>query len=114
MMRWMREWLRGRRGRRADGARARSAALARLDDLAESGGSDRPRLVSPPPPPFMPTPMTACDPATPADVLWIIARDHPQLRRWLVANPKASAELLEYVAQAGGPGVREALLILLG
>ena len=30
------------------------------------------------------------------------------MRRWIIANPHADAGLLEYIAQAGGPGVHEA------
>ncbi|MBT1160631.1 hypothetical protein JS541_01895 [Bifidobacterium sp. SO1] len=69
--------------------------------------------MSPPQPPLLLTPLVACDPTTDMDILWHIAREAPELRRWLVANPRADAALLEYVAQAGGPGVREALTILL-
>lgn len=54
----------------------------------------------------------ACDPMTPRDVLWRIARDEPGLRRWIVANPAADAALLEFVSQVGGPYVRESLQIL--
>ena len=57
--------------------------------------------------------LLACDPATAPEVLWFIAEHEPELRRWLVANPSADAALLEYVAQAGGPGVNRALTILL-
>ena len=59
------------------------------------------------------SPLLACDPATAPEVLWFIAEHEPELRRWLVANPSADAALLEYVAQAGGPGVNRALTILL-
>ena len=69
--------------------------------------------LEPPEPPIALTPLVACDPATDTDVLWHIAREAPELRRWLVANPKADAELLEYVSQAGGPGVKLALEVLL-
>lgn len=69
--------------------------------------------LRPPQPPIKLTPLLACDPDTDTDVLWHIARHAPELRRWLVANPKADAALLEYVAQAGGPGVRDALTVLL-
>lgn len=55
----------------------------------------------------------AANPATDRELLWHIARTRPDLRRWLVANPAADATLLEYVSQAGGPGVRQALEILL-
>lgn len=68
---------------------------------------------SPPQPPVMLSPLLACDPQTDEDVLWYIAQYAPDLRQWLVANPNASAELLEYVAQSGGPGVNRALTILL-
>ena len=51
-------------------------------------------------------------PETAIEVLWRIARDEPELRRWLVINPKADASLLEYVSQAGGPGVKQALNVL--
>ena len=65
------------------------------------------------PPPLRLSPLLACDPATAPEVLWFIAEHEPELRRWLVANPSADAALLEYVAQAGGPGVNRALTILL-
>lgn len=55
----------------------------------------------------------ACDPETEPEVLWWIARHMPSLRRWIVANPAADADLLEYISQAGGPYVRESLQILL-
>ncbi|NEG70515.1 hypothetical protein F6S87_07910 [Bifidobacterium sp. BRDM6] len=69
--------------------------------------------MSPPAPPLVPTPLMACDPATDPSLLWQLARDEPELRRWIVANPAASASLLEFISQAGGPGVREALTLLL-
>lgn len=69
--------------------------------------------LEPPQPPIELTPLVACDPNTPMEVLWHIAREIPELRRWLVAHPQADAALLEYVAQAGGPGVNEALTVLL-
>ncbi|MBM6700047.1 hypothetical protein H7U32_06970 [Bifidobacterium pullorum subsp. saeculare] len=59
------------------------------------------------------TPLVACSPGTDYETLEYIAREVPGLRRWLVANPNADARLLEYVSQAGGPGVREALTVLL-
>lgn len=74
----------------------------------------RPRaFMEPPPPPIELTPLLACDPQTPQKVLWHIAEHAPQLRRWLVANPSASPAMMEYLAQVGGPGVGEALQILL-
>lgn len=70
-------------------------------------------ILHPPKPPLQFTPLLACDPDTPAQVLWKIAKEAPALRRWLVANPNADAALLEYISQTGGPGVKEALEILL-
>ncbi|KAB8288276.1 hypothetical protein DSM100688_0843 [Bifidobacterium ramosum] len=97
--------------------RLRTLAERRADD---GTNVDRQRRVRdgpagpPPAPPLSLTPLVACDPATDMEVLWHIARDVPHLRRWLVANPQADAALLEFVAQSGGPGVREALTVLLG
>ena len=59
-----------------------------------------------------PQPAVACSPDTDVAVLWHIAYHVPELRKWLVANPKADAPLLELVSQRGGPGVRQALEIL--
>lgn len=69
--------------------------------------------LHPPEPPLKLTPLVACDRETPMNVLWNIARQAPELRRWIVANPRADAALLEYIAQAGGPGVTEAIETLL-
>ena len=69
-------------------------------------------MTVPPTPPIILTPSVACSPDTEPEVLWHIAQQVPELRRWLVANPSADAALLEYVAQAGGPGVNQALAIL--
>lgn len=68
---------------------------------------------APPAPPLKLTPSVACNPDTDEDILWHIARSAPELRRWLVANPRSTPQLLEYVAQAGGPGVHEAIEVLL-
>lgn len=92
-----------------------------VDRLDALPGADEPILArqpgrrerTPPSPPLALTPLVACDPDTDPRVLWHIAREVPRLRRWLVANPSADAELLEYLSQAGGPGVREALELLL-
>lgn len=54
----------------------------------------------------------ALDPATEEPLLWFIAQSQPRLRHWLIANPASSPELLEYVAQAGGPGVEEGFAVL--
>ncbi len=67
----------------------------------------------PPEPPLQPTPAMACNSTTDLEVLWWIARHEPSLRRWIVANPNADAELLEFISQAGGPYVKESLQILL-
>ncbi|PWG65931.1 hypothetical protein [Bifidobacterium callitrichidarum] len=79
----------------------------------ESAADAIPDMTAPPEPPIVLTPAVACSSDTDPDVLWHIARNVPELRRWLVANPQADAGLLEYVSQAGGPGVRRALEILL-
>ena len=99
--------------------------VGRLERLADTGtgtgtgagaktrtASRRPEL-DPPSPPLLLTPCVAADPDTDMEVLWHIARHVPDLRRWLVVNPKADAHLLEYISQAGGPGVHRALKVLL-
>ncbi|WP_236681865.1 hypothetical protein [Bifidobacterium actinocoloniiforme] len=68
---------------------------------------------APPQPPLVLTPAVACDPETDPAVLWYIARELPELRRWLAANPRASPELLEAISQLGGPGVKQALGLLM-
>lgn len=70
-------------------------------------------LVEPPAPPIELTLLVACSADTAQDVLWHIAEYAPRLRKWLVANPSATPAMLEYLAQVGGPGVPEALRILL-
>ena len=40
------------------------------------------------------------------------ARKSLQMRKWIIANPQADPELLEYISQAGGPGVCEAFEVL--
>jgi hypothetical protein len=65
----------------------------------------------PAPPPPLDEKMTM-DPSTPLSMLWTIARNRPDLRRWLIVNPSAPPELLEYIAQAGGPGVNQGLRVL--
>ena len=117
---------------RSQGSRESSAAkrMARL--LTAVSGGSRPRAednlkrdnsdslepkaevrAPPPEPPLVPTALMATDPETDPSILWAIAREEPQLRRWLVANPAASPALLEAVSQLGGPGVRRALEVLL-
>lgn len=67
---------------------------------------------APPAPPLQLTPRVATDSQTPLEILWYIARNHPQLRFWLIANPASTPELLEYVSQAGGPLVKESFELL--
>ncbi|TCD54398.1 hypothetical protein EJ419_04070 [Alloscardovia theropitheci] len=54
----------------------------------------------------------ATDPDTDTRILWYIARHVPALRFWLIANPSATPELLEYVSQVGGPHVKESFDVL--
>lgn len=113
-----------RRGRHARRHAGGANATRRLNavggvDAAEAGNppptndaDGRRPGGDPPKPPLALTPRVACDPDTDEDILWHIARQAPELRRWLIANPAASAELLEYVSQAGGPGVARAFRVL--
>ncbi|WP_083907380.1 variant leucine-rich repeat-containing protein [Alloscardovia criceti] len=69
------------------------------------------------PPPAAPlhlTPLIATNPHTNPQILWYIAEHCPDLRYWLIANLRASPELLECVSQAGGPRVKESFEILFG
>lgn len=70
------------------------------------------RNTPPAPPPAL-TAALACDPETDQELLWYIATEAPELRKWIAANPKATPELLETISQLGGPGVKEALTVLL-
>lgn len=82
--------------------------------LPEYRPQPRPKtLVKPPTPPITLTPLLACSPDTPQNVLWHIAEYAPHLRRWLVANPAATPAMLEYLAQVGDDEVGRALCILL-
>lgn len=56
--------------------------------------------------------LAATDPATGEDELWRLARD-PELRRWIIANTAAPAALINEIARKGGPGVPDALAILM-
>lgn len=67
----------------------------------------------PPKPPIVLTAQVACCENTSKDVLWHIAKNVPELRKWVVANPVADAKMLEYVSQQGGPGVKQSLDVLL-
>ena len=95
-------------------SRSRSPADDDLSQDEPDGIHPMAQMRAPPPePPLVPTALMATDPATDPSILWAIAREEPQLRRWLVANPAASPALLETISQLGGPGVRRALEVLL-
>lgn len=66
----------------------------------------------PPQPPPKLDMATALDPRSDATLLWKIAEERPDLRHWLIANPASSPELLEYVSQRGGTGVKEGFHVL--
>ena len=107
---------RGPRGQAPPGSRLRGLDAAAQTAQWKRVAGPVPKAVEgqgPPAPPIRLTPLVACDPDTDMDVLWHIAREAPELRRWLAANPTADAALLEYVAQRGGPGVKAALTVLL-
>ena len=95
-------------------SRSRSSAEDDLSQDEPDSIQPMTEMRAPPPePPLVPTALMATDPATDPSILWTIAREEPQLRRWLVANPAASPALLETISQLGGPGVRRALEVLL-
>ena len=85
--------------------------VARRRNISRTRGSGH--WSNRPAPPIELTPLVACSADTAQDVLWHIAEYAPRLRKWLVANPSATPAMLEYLAQVGGPGVPEALRILL-
>ena len=82
----------------------------RAEDCSASESCVEP--LTPPAPPIRLTPTVASDPDTPIEVLWHIARHAPRLRKWVIVNRSADANLLEYISQQGGPGVRETLRML--
>lgn len=67
----------------------------------------------PPKPPIVLSPLVAVCPQTDPSVLWHIAKNMPELRKWIIANPRADASLLEYLSQHGGPDIQRCLGILL-
>lgn len=84
-----------------------------------SGGSSEPQTLeavrefsAPPQPPQQLNANLASDPDTHILVLWHIAQHIPRLRKWVIANSAADAQLLEYIAQRGGPGVEQAFEVL--
>lgn len=93
--------------------RGNASARRRLATTC-TGQHDGPaRPLDPPTPPIALNAVVASDPDTPIDVLWHIARHAPHLRKWVVVNRAADANLLEFISQQGGPGVRETLELLL-
>ncbi|MFY4635709.1 hypothetical protein ACOVJL_02465 [Scardovia wiggsiae] len=68
-------------------------------------------MPEPPPPPLKLTPYVAVSYSA-TEILWYIARNIPQLRCWLIANPDSTPELLEYISQSGGPHVKECFTVL--
>ncbi len=86
-----------------DGKEAALRLLRQANRLKQLGAyhSSNPQVgkptgdSEPPAPPLALTPALAADPETAIVVLPRIARDEPELRRWLVINPKADASLLE-------------------
>lgn len=77
-----------------------------------SNKGNMPHALSPPQPPQTLDVATALDPSTPSVTLWRIARERSDLRKWLIANPAASPQLLEYISQAGGDKVTAGLTAL--
>lgn len=68
--------------------------------------------LPPPKPPTIFNELYACNPHTSIDELWHIAHEYPKLRHWIVANPNATPELLEFLAQTYHTQVHNALEIL--
>ena len=101
-----------RRGRAKRSARALCDRLESTQTIAYAGSESSAEPLTPPEPPVRLTPTVASDPDTPTEILWHIARHAPHLRKWVVANRAADANLLEYISQQGGPGVRETLQML--
>lgn len=89
-----------------------SAARGEKNRTDESGQSASGRGWAPPLPPLKLDEEITMNPKTPLPILWRIARERRDLRRWLIVNPSAPPELLEYIAQQGGPGVGQGLRVL--
>lgn len=71
------------------------------------------KTLQPPQPPIVLTPQIAACEHTDPKILWHIAQHLPALRKWVIANPSANAQLLEYIAQQGGPDVNHSIRVLL-
>lgn len=67
----------------------------------------------PPKPPIVLNAQVACSANTSKEILWYIAKNIPDLRKWVVANPSSDAKILEYISQKGGPDVKHSLDVLL-
>lgn len=72
------------------------------------GSATAPRATAPR---VLATAQCASDPHTPLQDLWELARI-PPLRRWIIVNTAAPAALINDIARAGGPGVRQAMRLL--
>lgn len=80
--------------------------------IKQTPNSNATELTKPPKPPIILTPLIASNPSTDQAILWHIARNIPELRKWVIANPSAGAKLLEYISQRGGPDVRHSFEVL--
>lgn len=80
--------------------------------IKQTPNSNATELTKPPKPPIILTPLIASNPSTDQAILWHIARNIPELRKWVIANPSARAKLLEYISQRGGPDVRHSFEVL--
>lgn len=90
-------------------ARNASAVIGIKNQTQNSNATE---LARPPKPPIILTPLIASNPSTDQAILWHIARNIPELRKWVIANPSAGAKLLEYISQRGGPDVRHSFEVL--
>lgn len=103
---------RARPGEERLGSFFKSASTAGAADGLTSLDTHEQHHLAPPRPPLALTVASALSPRTPQKALWAIARERSDLRKWLIANPAASPQLLEFVAQAGGDHVTAGLTVL--
>lgn len=90
-------------------ARIRSARIAQAQTSQPQSPHSGPAAIRPTA--LCPTAQCASDPRTPVSELWELAHI-PELRRWIIVNTAAPAALINAIARAGGPGVREAMELL--
>ncbi|MDD6462230.1 MAG: hypothetical protein PUF51_07300 [Bifidobacteriaceae bacterium] len=90
-------------------ARIRSARIAQAQTSQPQSPHSGPTALRPTA--LRPTAQCASDPRTPVSELWELAHI-PELRRWIIVNTAAPAALINAIARAGGPGVREAMELL--